>query len=261
MKKTTKKKNNIYSYIVLLIIFVFLIYLFMSDIKDDATTLSPTSPEVTQTPSPTQTLQPTASLQPTPTIPPPGEFGILVNRDNPLPNDFVPEVSSVFGTQRMFDSRAVADLEALLNAAKADGYPMYLVSTYRSIEYQIGLYNNKVQDYLDAGYTEDLAKIEAAKWVAIPGTSEHNLGLAADIVYENYFATNDDLTQDFDESEHFTWLYENSYKYGFILRFTEGDEAITGIVYEPWHYRYVGVELATYLTENDLTLEEYYMNN
>ncbi len=190
--------------------------------------------------------------------PEPGDFGRLVDVNNPLPSDFAPEVSEVGSTGKLFDSRAVEDLERMLSDAAAAGYSMYLVSTYRTIEYQEGLYNRKVNEYINLGYEEEAAKSEAAKWVAIPGTSEHNLGLAADIVSSTWYDYNSDLTQEFENTEHFQWLYENSADYGFFISFQKGKESITGIVYEPWHYRYVGVELATYLTENNLSLQEYY---
>jgi len=117
------------------------------------------------------------------------------------------------------------------------------------------LYNNKVQEYLNAGYAQRTAEAEAGKWVAVPGTSEHNLGLVVDIVNQGYTGA---LEQYFEDSPTFTWLYENCADYGFILRYPKTKEAVTGIVYEPWHYRYVGEEVAHYIMDNDLTLEEYW---
>ncbi len=191
-------------------------------------------------------------------IPQPNEFSILVDVNNPLPSDFAPDVREILDTGKLFDTRAADDLERLLNDAAAAGYPMYLVSTYRTVEYQEGLYNRKVNEYINSGYSEEDAKTEAAKWVAIPGTSEHNLGLAADIVSSTWYNTNSDLTQEFENTEHFTWLKENAANYGFMISFPKGKESITGIVYEPWHYRYVGTEIASYLMENNMCLQEYY---
>ncbi len=208
--------------------------------------------------SKTEELTPQETQVPVNDIPPEGDFGMLVSVSNPLPSDYVPEVRAIEGTDKLFDVRAADDLERMLSDAAAAGYPMYLVSTYRTIEYQEGLYNRKVNEYINAGYSEESAKTEAAKWVAIPGTSEHNLGLAADIVSSTWYNTNSDLTQEFENTEHFEWLKENSPSYGFLISFQKGKEDITGIVYEPWHYRYVGVELATYLTNNNLSLNEYH---
>ena len=103
-----------------------------------------------------------------------------------------------------------------------------------------------------------LPEEEAAKWVAIPGTSEHNTGLATDIVSSDWYTYNSDLEQSFEETDTFKWLYEHCADYGFILRFPKGKESVTGIVYEPWHYRYVGKDVAKYIMENDLTLEEFW---
>ena len=187
-----------------------------------------------------------------------GEFATLVNVHHPLEDDFDVTTREIKGTGRLFDVRAADRLEKMLDDAARAGYPMYLVSTYRTIDYQKGLYNNKVKEYLNMGYDQRTAESEAAKWVAIPGTSEHNLGLAADIVSSIWYNSHSDLTQDFEETEHFKWLYENCADYGFILRFPKGKESITEIVYEPWHYRYVGQEVAHYIMENDLTLEEFW---
>ena len=117
------------------------------------------------------------------------------------------------------------------------------------------LYNNKVQAYLNAGYSQQAAETEAGKWVAVPGTSEHNLGIVVDIVNQGYTG---ELEQYFEQDPLFSWLVENCADYGFILRYPKTKESVTGIVYEPWHYRYVGQEVARYIMDNDLTLEEYW---
>ena len=188
---------------------------------------------------------------------------MLVNAWNYMPEGYVPEVHAinyqgVSPANNKFDVRAVDAVEQMLADARAAGYNMYLVSAYRSHEYQIGLYNRKVNEYLNAGYDEATARSEASQWVAIPGTSEHCIGLAADIVSSTWYNYNSDLTHDFENTEHFKWLYEHCADYGFILRYPKGKESITGITYEPWHYRYVGVEAAKYIMENNLTLEEFH---
>lgn len=183
---------------------------------------------------------------------------VLVNPTHFLPDDFSVEVVSIDGyPERSFDARAAEYLERMLEAAKNDGFPLYLVSSYRSVSYQTGLYRRKVQYYLDNGYTEQQAKTEAAKWVAVPGTSEHSLGLAADIVSGDWYINNSDLTEEFENTPQFEWLVKNCAEYGFILRYPKNAEAVTGIHYEPWHYRYVGVKAAKEITEKGITLEEY----
>lgn len=199
-----------------------------------------------------------------PAKPEKNRFTVLVNRENPLAEDYSVQTRKVVyngsESDKLFDVRAAESLEAMLNDAKAAGYPMYLVSTYRTVSYQKGLFGRKVQEYLNYGYTQAAAEEEAAKWVAIPGTSEHNLGLAADIVSSTWYNENNDLTQEFENTGHFVWLYEHCADYGFILRYPSGKESVTGIVYEPWHYRYVGQEAAQYIMENNLTLEEFWEN-
>ena len=188
---------------------------------------------------------------------------MLVNVWNYMPEGYVPEVreinyQGVSPLNNKFDVRAADALEQMLADARAAGYNMYLVSAYRTHEYQVNLYNRKVNEYLNMGYDEETAKSEASQWVAIPGTSEHCTGLAADIVSSTWFNYNSDLTHDFEDTEHFDWLYEHCAEYGFILRYPKGKEAVTAITYEPWHYRYVGVEAAKYIMENNITLEEFH---
>lgn len=182
---------------------------------------------------------------------------LLVNPTNPLPQDYSVEVRTISGTEKQYDIRAADSLEQMLADAEKAGCKMYLVSTYRTVAYQQGLFNRKINEYKNAGYDDETAYAEAAKWVAIPGTSEHNLGLAADIVSSTWYNSNSDLTEEFENTPHFKWLYEHCTDYGFILRYPKGKESVTGIVYEPWHYRYVGVEAAKYIMQQGITLEEF----
>ena len=124
---------------------------------------------------------------------------------------------------------------------------------YRAQETQQSLYDNKVQRLISSGMSEDEAKAEAAKAVAIPGTSEHQLGLAVDLVDANM----QDLTSAQESTETQKWLMANSWRYGFIHRYPNGKTDITGIIYEPWHYRYVGKDAAQEIFNRDITLEEY----
>ncbi|MBE6878339.1 MAG: D-alanyl-D-alanine carboxypeptidase family protein [Ruminococcaceae bacterium] len=187
---------------------------------------------------------------------------MLVNQWSYMPEGYVPEVrpvvyEGVSPLNNQFDVRAAEALEQMLADARAAGYNMYLVSAYRSHDYQVNLFNRKVNEYKALGYDDTEAYNQASQWVAIPGTSEHCTGLAADIVSSTWYNHNSDLTHDFEETEHFDWLYSHCADYGFILRYPKNREATTGITYEPWHYRYVGVEAAKYIMENNITLEEF----
>ena len=183
----------------------------------------------------------------------------LVNSQNPLPEDFAPKTTAMPGyDERLFDARAADSLCQLLEAAQQDGCPLYLVSGYRSIERQTALFARKTRFYLDQGLTQAQAEEKASQLVARPGTSEHNLGLAADLVSADWYSSHSDLTADFDTTPAFAWLSQHAADYGFILRYPKDKQAITGVDYEPWHYRYVGREAALAITSAGLTLEEYH---
>ncbi|MDD3429692.1 MAG: M15 family metallopeptidase [Oscillospiraceae bacterium] len=183
---------------------------------------------------------------------------ILVNAANPLPETFSPQLVDVPGCDgKQFDSRAVEALEQMLTDAKKAGQPLFLYSSYRSVKYQQGLFSRKIQKYLDKGYTKAEAEAEAAMWVARPGTSEHHLGLAADIVTGDWYTTHGELTDDFDQTTQYQWLVQNCANYGFIMRYPKEKENITGVHYEPWHYRYVGKEAAKEIMQKGVCLEEY----
>lgn len=182
----------------------------------------------------------------------------LVNAANPLPEDFSVKTVMIEGYEnRPFDARAADALEAMLADAEAAGCKLYLVSAYRSVDRQRSLFARKTQSFADEGFPRDEAEKQAAQWVARPGTSEHNLGLAADIVSANWYAGHDDLTADFDQTPEFEWLQAHCAEYGFILRYPQGKETVTGITYEPWHYRYVGKDAAAQIMGQGITLEEY----
>ncbi len=181
---------------------------------------------------------------------------ILVNPWNYIPDDYTLDLETVQGDYKMNKLAATAAKD-LIAAAAADGYSLRVCSGYRTVEKSRTLYERKVQQYLDAGYSEADAKTEAAKWVAPPGTSEHHTGLAMDIVSADYFDYYSDLEHDFDKFDEFDWLIAHCAEYGFILRYPEGKEDITGITYEPWHYRYVGKEAAEVIMSKGICLEEY----
>ena len=176
---------------------------------------------------------------------------ILVNSTNLLPTDFTVKTDTI--GKWLMDERIVDIVEKMFEDAKADGVDLMICSSYRTVEKQTTLFENQIQGFLNEGYSAEQARIEAAKWVAVPRTSEHHTGLALDIVTPTYQM----LDFGFENTDAFKWLSTHCTEYGFILRYPKDKTDITGIVYEPWHYRYVGVEVAKYIHENGLTLEEY----
>lgn len=180
---------------------------------------------------------------------------VLVNPWNKLPDDFLIELTSLKNGHSI-DKRIYPDLQKMMDDAGAEGLSPIICSSFRTKEKQQTLFDNQVNQYIAQGYSKESAILEASKWVAIPGTSEHQVGLAVDIVASDY--------QILDENQENTpeqkWLMENSYKYGFILRYPTNKSHITGIGYEPWHYRYVGKEAAKEIYEKNICLEEY-LNN
>lgn len=176
---------------------------------------------------------------------------ILVNPWNPVPEDYVPELRPVDQSHEM-DARCADALIRMINDCREAGMHPYICSAYRTEEYQEGLYKNKILRLLLSGIPESEAPEIAAQSVAAPGTSEHQLGLAADIIDEYY--VNLDRGQENTDTQQ--WLMENCWRYGFILRYPNGTTDKTGIIYEPWHYRYVG-EYAREIYESGLVLEDY----
>lgn len=142
------------------------------------------------------------------------------------------------------NSIAYEAFKKLVDAGELEGYHIRNNSAYRSYDYQSGLYNS---------YKNNNGLTYADKWSARPGHSEHQTGLALDVGVKNEYSLGK-----FESSKEFTWMKDHAHLYGFILRYPKGKEHITGYGYEPWHYRYVGVDVATYIYENDITFEEYY---
>lgn len=243
-------------------------------------TITPT-PIPTATPVPTSTPAPTATPKPTatPTSVPLGKtqsehvgdltfdypeaaelntdtstYTLLVNKEYPLSSSYIPfmvepEVEIYhkgINERRYLQPIAATALEELFAAAEDDGYHLVLRCGFRSYKLQKSIYSSYLKN---AGY------YEASRFHALPGTSEHQTGLAVDLCCE---ATDYENNYDILKTKEYAWLLKNAHNYGWILRYPEGKTHITGYDFEPWHFRYVGIELATYLTEQNITLEEYY---
>ena len=177
---------------------------------------------------------------------------LLVNPWNALPEGYEMDLVTLSNGLKV-DQRIYEDLEAMLSACREEGLNPIVCSAYRTQATQERLYNNKIARLRAAGWTGEALLAEAARWVAPPGTSEHQTGLALDIVSAGYQVL-DEKQEDTAEQQ---WLMEHSWEYGFILRYPEDQTEITGIGYEPWHYRYVGRETAAAIEASGLCLEEY----
>ncbi|MGN0976896.1 MAG: M15 family metallopeptidase [Faecousia sp.] len=177
---------------------------------------------------------------------------LLVNPWNPLPEDFSVELAEL-KNGRSVDKRICQELQEMLADARAEGLSPVICSAYRTNAQQQMLYGNKIKRLELEGYSQEDAQQKAGTVVAVPGTSEHETGLALDIVAESYQV----LTEDQENTAEQQWLMANAHRYGFILRYPKGKSEITGICYEPWHYRYVGKEAAKEIYEKGLCLEEY----
>lgn len=178
---------------------------------------------------------------------------VLINKQHSIPDDYTFTLGTIAG-QMQCDERIIEELRAMLQAAKDDGVKLTVCSPYRSPDRQVMLFERKIKRYMARGMSYMEAYQLASQAVTVPGNSEHEIGLALDIVCDTYKS----LDAGFGDTEAGKWLAANSYRYGFILRYPEGKEYVTGIEYEPWHFRYVGVEAATVITEQGITLEEFW---
>jgi D-alanyl-D-alanine carboxypeptidase len=172
----------------------------------------------------------------------------LVNTGYRIIDSYKPDLVYVCGSSERLDKKIAEHYEAMYNAAKEDGVTLTPCSGYRSYDRQKNNYNNKVAYYEDLGYTKDEALEKAATIIMPPGSSEHNLGYAMDIVCVDEW---------FEDTDEFNWLMENAQDYGFILRYPKDKQDITKVTYEPWHWRYVGVEHAKKMKATGQVLEEY----
>ncbi len=176
----------------------------------------------------------------------------LVNASHPLDGEYCPRLEEIENNY-YFDARAVQELRKMLSDGRKEGLDFWICSAYRTIEKQTELYENKVRRLEAEGMSHEKALERAAAEVTRPGTSEHHLGLAVDIVARSYQM----LDEKQEETPEQQWLMKNCWKYGFILRYPTEKTEETGIIYEPWHYRYVGKEAAKEIWEKGICLEEY----
>lgn len=171
---------------------------------------------------------------------------ILVNKDNYIPKDYKVKLLTLSNGKKV-DARIYPKLQEMFDAARASGINLHVAEGYRSEEEQEDLMEEKIESFIEEGKSEGEAKKLARKWVALPGTSEHQLGLAVDI--NSRIST--------PSGPLYSWLANNSYKYGFILRYPPNKVSITGVKYEPWHFRYVGKSAAAEIHKQGICLEEY----
>ena len=181
---------------------------------------------------------------------------VLVNHTSKMPDDYTfdtKECGSATAVNKTLQTVACDAFLEMQKAAAADGVTVWMQSGYRSVKYQTSLYERKTKYYLDKGYDNATAKEKAAAVVNPPGYSEHNCGLAADLNSPEHTG----LDEDFEKTAAFRWLCEHAGDYGFILRYPKDAEDKTEIIYEPWHWRYVGVENAAKINASGLCFEEY----
>lgn len=172
---------------------------------------------------------------------------ILVNRWNPIPDEYEVELTELANGQQV-DKRIYPALQDMFDAARSDGAYPVVVSGYRTADTQQRLLDEKIAEYRAAGCSATEARTQAEAWVAIPGTSEHQIGIAVDINADGVRSAG---------YEVYAWLEQNAHKYGFICRYPPDKTEITGVIGEAWHYRYVGVEAATEIYNQGICLEEY----
>ena len=187
-----------------------------------------------------------------------GAHVLLVNPWNPVPSGYTPDLVALdeyYGTGGMeVDRSCLEALTQMIDDCNAAGSRAYVLSSYRSLETQQQLFDGKVNALVSQGLSREDARKEAATVVAVPGTSEHHLGLAVDIIDTKLWA----LEEEQEDLPAQKWLMENCWRYGFVFRYPKEKTEVTGIIYEPWHYRYVGKPLAEELHNSGLTLEEYF---
>ena len=186
-----------------------------------------------------------------------GKEVLVVNPWNALPDGYDPDLVSVSTSISQSGTKVSSvcydALVQMITDCNKEAPTVHILSSYRSYDYQAGLFENRIKRFQNQGYSREEAEKLAATVVARPGTSEHHTGLAVDIIDTREWSL-EETQADLPGQQ---WLMENCWKYGFILRYPKGTTEETGIIYEPWHYRYVGLELAKELHDVGMTLEAY----
>lgn len=175
---------------------------------------------------------------------------IVVNSKNPLPECYKVDTKLCRGKE--VNLVAIDSLESMIENARKEGMVLWISSAYRTIQYQTKLFNRQVEEEISGGKSLAEAKKSVSEVLAEPGRSEHNAGLAIDF---------NGVKDDFYKTKEYKWLMDNAHKYGFIERYQKKWYEKTGVLYEPWHFRYVGVEYAERIKESNLCLEEYIKQN
>lgn len=178
---------------------------------------------------------------------------LLVNKNHPIPDNYTFTQKTLPGYSMKVDERIYDPLLTMLNAGQNEGCRFFICSAYRSQTRQSEIYNSHIRDYRARGYSDEKAKELTELSIAVPGSSEHQTGMAVDIVATYY----QQLNSNFANTKEAQWLKEHAHEYGFILRYPKDKTHITMITFEPWHFRYVGVEAAKEIYEQDLCYEEY----
>ena len=181
---------------------------------------------------------------------------VLINKQHPIPDDYeitLGKIMTIKGEMQC-DERIIEELLAMMQAASQEGVQLAICSPYRDLNRQEVLFNRKIKAYMNKGMSYMDAYALSSQAVTVPGASEHQIGLAIDIVSNTY--TN--LDESFADTDAGKWLAEHSSEYGFILRYPKGKESITSIEFEPWHFRYVGKEAAEVIAREELCLEEFW---
>lgn len=267
-RRPTKKKNQ--NNVIPMLFFVIIVavvanimvnnYIDKITAVEDDTVLTDTVPTSSPTATTEPTVEPTEEPTPEPTEDPVVTLSedeqwklILVNDSNFLDEDFCPdEIVTIDGYN--IDARIEDELQQMLDDAEADGVTIILTSAFRSYTTQATLFTNRITRMMNAGMTYEEALADTELVIQEAGSSEHQTGLAVDVYTNDSSAI---LNEAFGDTEAYEWLMANSYKYGFVERYPVDKVDITHITWESWHFRYVGVEVATYMVENDLCLEEY----
>lgn len=181
---------------------------------------------------------------------------LLINRDNRITED-IPMELAVTGSGEYYNAEIIEPFSEMITAAEAEGYSYQTVSGYRTMAYQAANFDNRYYMYINDGYSEADAFYYTDMFVAPADATEHSTGLAFDLLGYDYQEYGRDLHQVYGQYGSAIWLAENGHRYGFVVRYLDGKQEITGYEYEPWHIRYVGVDHATFMHEYGLSLEEY----